>query len=256
MTLLRGKGSINLTIIVDDAGSGDLLFGVVIGAYRKETDEFKYGLVDVRFYQDSFSTKEYLQEASCVTACLLQKLKIRTEEKIQVCQGNIFDVAVEDLKETHGEDLVTRVSVTGEAQRLVETAYLDEIRNLGYEPLPEREEKRAKSFFHMMRWLRTHPDMLRYAKTGWPRLKRYRLFKKPQKSEGLHRTVCSDCGSECKVPFKPEIDRPTYCQTCWKKRKNRLKKSSKKVTRRTQETVEKNPKKKSAWPLRRVANSG
>lgn len=245
MALPRGKGSINLTIIVDDAGSGDLLFGVVIGAYRKETNEFKYDLVDVRFYQDSFSTKEYLQEASCVTSRLLQKLRIKPEEEIQVCQGNIFDVAVEDLKEKHGSDLVSRVRVTGEAQRLVEIAYLDEIRNLGYEPLPEREEKRAKSFFHMMRWLRIHPDMLRHAKTGWPRLKRYRLFKTAQKLEGEHETVCSDCGSECKVPFKPEIDRPVYCQTCWKKRKPRLKKSSKKSSKKNSKTVEKDPKKKS-----------
>ena len=30
-----------MTVIVDDAGSGDLLFGVVVGAYREETKEFK-----------------------------------------------------------------------------------------------------------------------------------------------------------------------------------------------------------------------
>ena len=40
-----------MTIIVDDAGSGDILFGVIIGAYRVETNEFKYGLVDVKFFQ-------------------------------------------------------------------------------------------------------------------------------------------------------------------------------------------------------------
>jgi len=69
------------------------------------------------------------------------------------------------------------VKVTGEPQRLTETAYLDEIRNLGYEPIEEREDKRAKSFFHMLRWLQKNPDRLRYAKTGWPRLARYRLFR-------------------------------------------------------------------------------
>ena len=30
-----------MTLIIDDAGSGDLLFGVVIGIYREETGEFK-----------------------------------------------------------------------------------------------------------------------------------------------------------------------------------------------------------------------
>lgn len=231
MGLLTGKGSYTLTVIVDDAGSGDLLFGVVIGAYREETKEFNYDLIGVRFYQDIFSTKQYLQEASRVTAELLGKLKVRPDEEIQVCQGNLFDQAVADLKVTRGEDLVSRVRVTGEAQRLVEICYLDEIRNLGYEPLPEREEKRAKSFFHMMRWLKAHPKMLKYAKTGWPRLKRYRLFKQPQQQEELHEAVCSKCGSLCKVPFKPEPDRLVYCQTCWKRRKFPPQKTTKKKVR-------------------------
>jgi hypothetical protein len=55
----------------------------------------------------------------------------------------------------------------------VETAYLDEVRNLGYEPLPEREEKRARNFFDMLRWVKKDPRRLKHAKTGWPRLKRY-----------------------------------------------------------------------------------
>jgi CxxC-x17-CxxC domain-containing protein len=209
---------ISMTIIVDDAGSGDLLFGVVIGAYREETDEFKYDLIDVRFYQDLFCSKEYLQEASRITSKLVAALQLKPEEEIHVCQGNIFDVAVADLQKGYGEERVCRVRVTGEAQRLVEIAYLDEIRNLGYEPLVEREEKRAKNFFHMMRWLNVNPDMLRYAKTGWPRLKRYRLFK-PFHQEEMHNARCSECGSPCEVPFKPDLHRPVFCPACWKKRK-------------------------------------
>jgi CxxC-x17-CxxC domain-containing protein len=207
-----------MTLIVDDAGSGDLLFGVVIGIYREETGEFKYDLIDVKFYQDLFCEKEYLQEASRVTARLVAALKVKPDEEIHVCQGNIFDVAVADLQKVHGEERVSRVRVTGEAQRLVEIAYLDEIRNLGYEPLAEREDKRAKSFFNMMRWLSANPAMLRYAKTGWPRLKRYRMFKPFHQAE-VHNALCSDCGSPCEVPFKPDPHRPVFCLTCWKKRK-------------------------------------
>jgi CxxC-x17-CxxC domain-containing protein len=208
-----------LTIIVDDAGSGDLLFGVVIGAYREETSEFKYDVVDVRFYQDLFCEKAYLQEASKIAAQLLNALKVKPEEEIHVCQGNIFDVAVADLQKAHGEERVSRMRVTGEAQRLVEIAYLDEIRNLGYEPLEEREAKRAKSFFHMMRWLKANPAMLRYAKTGWPRLKRYSQFR-PFHQEEVYGATCSECGSPCEVPFKPDPHRPVFCPVCWKKRKS------------------------------------
>lgn len=216
---MDGKGSNGcLTVIIDDAGSGDLLFGVVIGAFRSETKEFKYGIIDVKFYQDRFGKKEYFQEASDIASKLVSDLKLSSEEEIQVCQGNIFDLAVADLQKIYGERRITRIKVTGEAQRLVEIAYLDELRNLGYQPLEERETKRAKSFFHMMRWLKENPSMLLYAKTGWPRLKRYNLFR-PFHRELMHVALCGNCNSKCEVPFKPDPRRPVFCRSCWKKRK-------------------------------------
>ena len=33
----------------------------------------------------------------------------------------------------------------------------------------------------------------------------------------MHKTVCSDCGQECEVPFKPTEGRPVYCRECFKK---------------------------------------
>jgi CxxC-x17-CxxC domain-containing protein len=209
-----------LTVIVDDAGSGDLLFGVVVGAYREETGEFKYDMIDVRFYQEIFREKEYLQESSRIVSKLVSWFNLKPDEAIHICQGCIFDVAAEELCKVYGEDRVKRVRVIGEAQRLVEIAYLDEIRNLGYEPLAEREEKRGKSFFHMMRWLKDNPEMLRYAKTGWPRLKNYQLFKQFHEETGYN-ALCADCGCECQVPFQPHADRPVYCQKCWSHRKVR-----------------------------------
>ncbi len=203
---------------MDDAGSGDLLFGVVVGAYHEQTGEFKYDLIDVRFYQDIFREKEYLQESSRVVSKLVSKFNLTPEEEIHICQGCIFDVAAVELQKVYGENRVKRVRVVGETQRLVEIAYLDEIRNLGYEPLGEREEKRGKSFFHMMRWLKENPEMLRHAKTGWPRLKNYQMFKQFQKSQEFT-AVCSDCGIECEVPFHPKADKPVYCQKCWSNHK-------------------------------------
>jgi CxxC-x17-CxxC domain-containing protein len=209
---------LHLTLVVDDAGSGDLLFGVVVGAYHDETGEFKYDLIDVRFYQDIFREREYLQESSRVVSKLVSRFNLKPDEVIHICQGCIFDVAAEELQKVYGEDRVKRVKVVGEAQRLVEIAYLDEIRNLGYEPLAAREEKRGKSFFHMMRWLKDNPEMLRYAKTGWPRLKNYQMFKKFH-SQSAFTVVCSECGAECEVPFKPKADKSVYCRKCWSNHK-------------------------------------
>ncbi len=212
-----------MTIVVDDAGSGDLLFGVVIGAYRLETGEFKYGLVDVKFFQPGlFKEKTFMKETTRVAAELVAALKLKPDEAVHMCQGNIFDDAAAELRKTYGEDRVQRIRVVDEPQRLTEIAYLDEIRNLGYEPLAEREEKRAKSFFHMMRWLTANPAMLQYAKTGWPRLARYRLFKEFQ-GGSFFTAVCSSCGSECEVPFKPDPERPVFCRKCWTKRRRQRK---------------------------------
>lgn len=211
-----------MTITVDDAGSGDLLFGVVIGAYRDETQEFTYDLVDVKFFQpELFRKKEYLMQTSKIVSQLLSKLELKPEEEVHICQGYIFDQAVEELRKVYGDERIRRIKVIGEPQRLVEIAYLDEIRNLGYEPLPERDEKRAKNFFHMMRWLKEKPQMLQYAKTGWPRLARYRMFNPDQKpsKKVKYTAVCADCGKSCAVPFKPAKNRSVYCRVCWAKQK-------------------------------------
>jgi hypothetical protein len=56
---------------------------------------------------------------------------------------------------------------------------------LGYEPVKERDEKKAKSFFHMMNWLKNNPEKLVYAKTGWPRLQRYPLFRVYRRKQSI-----------------------------------------------------------------------
>lgn len=34
-----------------------------------------------------------------------------------------------------------------------------------------------------------------------------------------HDAVCANCGSECKVPFVPNGERPVYCSECFAKMK-------------------------------------
>ena len=151
---------------------------MVIGAFRCETQEFRYDVLDVKYFRyPRFRSKEYLKQTSKVVFQLLGRLQIKKDEQIQICKGYVFDEAVDRLRETYGDSRIDRIKVTGEPQRLTEIAYLDEIRNLGYEPVKDRDEKKAKSFFHMMDWLKRNPEKLIYAKTGWPRLQRYDLFR-------------------------------------------------------------------------------
>lgn len=33
----------------------------------------------------------------------------------------------------------------------------------------------------------------------------------------MHKAKCSDCGTDCEVPFKPTDGRPVYCNECFQK---------------------------------------
>lgn len=32
----------------------------------------------------------------------------------------------------------------------------------------------------------------------------------------MHQTICSNCGKECEVPFKPTGSKPVYCRDCFR----------------------------------------
>jgi hypothetical protein len=132
-------------------------------------------MIPVSYFQNpDFRKKNYLRKATELTLRLLDEMKLTDDEGIEICSSFLFDETRRELLDRYGEDRVRVAVITGEAQHNVETAYLDEIRNLGYEPLPERDMKRARSFHHMLRWVRKNPEhRMKYAKTGWPKLRRY-----------------------------------------------------------------------------------
>ncbi|WEU40884.1 MAG: DNA-directed RNA polymerase [Candidatus Odinarchaeum yellowstonii] len=35
----------------------------------------------------------------------------------------------------------------------------------------------------------------------------------------MYKAICSECGAECEVPFKPAEGRPVYCRECFAKRR-------------------------------------
>jgi len=40
-----------------------------------------------------------------------------------------------------------------------------------------------------------------------------------RESPETHKAVCTDCGNECEVPFRPDPNRPVYCRECWTARR-------------------------------------
>lgn len=166
-----------MTLQIDDAGVGDLLSGVVIGVYRPETDRFDFDTIGVEYFQKGrFRRKMYLREAANIALRLVEKICPSEDEKIEVCSGFVLSEAVTQLKRKYGDSRVVVVKITGKAQDRTERAYLEQLRSLGYRPISDRDTKRARSFFHMLQWVKRDRSRLRYAKTGWPRLRRYIRF--------------------------------------------------------------------------------
>ena len=167
-----------MTIFIDDAGSADLLFGTVIGAYRPEDDLFIYDLINVKHFQmPLYKEKTHLREAKRISLELVERLKLREKEKIIICTGDILNVAAEALLEEYGDEVVERGKIEGRGQELVELAYINELKNIGYETIEERTEKWGKNFWDMYNWLKEDKRRLRFAKSAFPNLKKYPLFK-------------------------------------------------------------------------------
>ena len=71
-----------MTIIIDDAGTGDLLFGAVIGAFHDSTREFRYEVIDVKYFKTGpFSRKAYLTHASKIVSKLLADMEPEPDEE-------------------------------------------------------------------------------------------------------------------------------------------------------------------------------
>jgi len=49
-------------------------------------------------------------------------------------------------------------------------------------------------------------------------------FDKPRFKSGfgqreMHKAICTECGEECEVPFKPTEGKPVFCRECFRKRR-------------------------------------
>jgi len=88
-----------------------------------------------------------------------------------------LNVASEALIEKYGEEVIERGKIEGRGQELVELAYTNELRNIGYTPLEDRTEKWGKNFWDMYNWLKADRKRMRFAKSAFPNLKKYPLFR-------------------------------------------------------------------------------
>ena len=166
-----------MSILIDDAGWGCLVGGVLIGACRVEREEFFWKEIPVEQFQEpKFSQGTYLEIGAQLAAELLRKLSAPADEPITVCMGYVLQGIREWLATS--EYTQWESGKVGEPlQGLIEHALQDYLCELGleidYETLTQ---KQGLAFYKAVEWLhggnpRTHPRALPHreecGKTGW-----------------------------------------------------------------------------------------
>lgn len=170
-----------MAIVVDDAGVGLPVGGVLVGALRLpapgQEPELVWEEVPPSYFQGkAWEDKTYLRAVANAALRLLDGLQVPADEPIAVCQGWIFSQARPRLGEVFTD---VRAGVIGEPlQSRIETALQQNLKDkygfeIDYEVLTQ---KPGLAFFQSMVWLKggnpyktaaALPEREAHCKTGW-----------------------------------------------------------------------------------------
>ena len=160
-------------IQIDDAGSGSLLGGTIIGAYRVDTGEYHYEVIPLSLYQEPhFQKKEYIHHVVNIVAKLFDELKVPKDEPIEVCRGYMFESLNRWLKEQQYQFSNTKIG--DPLQSVIENSFDLYANQLG---LPNAFIGYTKYPFHFHRILKwvyaDYENRSKLCKTGWKSWNKY-----------------------------------------------------------------------------------
>jgi len=187
-------------IQIDDAGSGSLVGGTCIGALRKETGEFYFEILPVHLFNEAnFKKKVYIYYTTEVVKNALKQLLVKKREKIQICQGYMFEDARKFLDQEKYS--FSNSKIEEPLQPIIEKTFEDYTISLG---LPRDFITYTKYPFHFHRLLKwvyaDYDNRVRLCKTGWKSWQKYSNMKVEVYYDKILRSnfVCLRCGE--KIP--------------------------------------------------------
>ncbi|MCC5909870.1 MAG: hypothetical protein JJT76_05480 [Clostridiaceae bacterium] len=160
-------------IQIDDAGSGSLLGGTVIGVLRVETGEYEYDIIPLNYYKDiNFEEKAYIDYVVVIIRNLFKKLNVSKEERIEICRGYMFDRVILWFKKNGYKSI--RTEIKNPLQDKIEATFENYAISLG---LPKEFISYTKYPFHFHRILKwvyaDYENRSLLCKTGWKSWKKY-----------------------------------------------------------------------------------
>lgn len=160
-------------IQIDDAGSGSLIGGTMIGIYRTNTNEYIDELIPLKYYSKiNMKEKAYLQYVVTITKRSFKKLNVKKSEPIEICRGYMFDELRKWLtKENYKWE---NTVISGPLQEKVEHSFEKYVISLGF---PEAFIKYTKYPFHFHRILKwvyaDYENRTPLCKIGWRSWEKY-----------------------------------------------------------------------------------
>jgi len=166
---------------VDDAGWGDLILGVVIGALQLPNRKYMRRRIPVSSFQSpNFENKRYLDDAVKIAEEIVEVMRPDSETCFKVCSGYVLS-SIRSYLSKRGFK-VEKVEITGELQEMVERSYIRWCIEVGV-PAERLEDKRR--FWTLLEWVAERPELReQLVKTGWNSWKqkwREKAFTKLQK---------------------------------------------------------------------------
>lgn len=188
-------------IYIDDAGSGSLIGGTVIGAIRKETKQYIYDIIPLEYYNNvNFSKKLYLDKVVDITKGFISELKVEKDEPIFICRGYMFDNLRHYLKEnqyTHSS-----IKIKEPLQSKIEKTFENYTIELGF---PKRYISYTKYPFHFHRILKwvyaDYDNRVDLCKVGWKSWDKYGKLPIEENIRDITKSnyVCLKCNKKIKA---------------------------------------------------------
>lgn len=192
-------------IQIDDAGSGSLVGGTCIGALRKETGEFYYEILPVSLFDETnFKSKMYIYYTTEVVKNALNMLSVKKQEKIQICQGYMFEDTRKFLAQENYS--FSNSKIEEPLQSLIERTFEDYTISLG---LPRDFITYTKYPFHFHRLLKwvyaDYDNRVKLCKTGWKSWHKYCDIEVEVYYDKILRSnfICLRCGE--KIPDNSSV---------------------------------------------------
>jgi hypothetical protein len=165
-------------ILIDDAGWGDLILGVVIGALKLPERRYMERRIPVSSFQSpDFKNKRYLDDAVKIAEEIVKVMQPDRETRFKVCSGYVLSSIRRHLRDQGFN--VEEVEITGDLQEMVERSYVKWCKEVG---VPTEKLGDTRRFWILLEWVAEKPKIReKLVKTGWKSWKqkwREKTFKK------------------------------------------------------------------------------